>query len=85
MSETKHVDTKVTNHGTGTVEVDGVDLGPTVAGFRLDVHAGDMPRLTLDVLLRGGGHVAGEAAVVVDEATASLLTSLGWTPPDGAA
>ncbi|MFI2437418.1 hypothetical protein [Streptomyces sp. NPDC018693] len=68
--------------GLATIEIDGQDVSKAVRGFRLDGHVGQRHQLTLDLLIQAGD-VDGHTDVHIPAATAALLLTLGWTPPDG--
>ncbi len=65
--------------GTGTVEVNGQRLRG-VRGLTLTSEVGEVPQLTLELLLHDISTIA-EARVLIDDATAETLVALGWTPP----
>lgn len=65
----------------GAVEIGGNDVSHAVRGVRLEQTAGSPPRITLDILVYETD-IDGEAEVNIPEATAALLVTLGWVPPD---
>ncbi|GGN96176.1 hypothetical protein GCM10010112_87180 [Actinoplanes lobatus] len=72
--------------GTGSdaaVSLDGVPVPAGIlSGVDLRAAPGRPPRLELRfVVTRRANLELGDAEVVVDAATAAVLTSLGWTPP----
>lgn len=65
--------------GSGVVALDGDPLDG-VRGLDLSAEAGEIPRLTLDLLVNEV-QVNGEMTVTVPDATREALIALGWTPP----
>jgi hypothetical protein len=83
MNGTKSVEIAISPLGNKTtILVDGIDVTRLVSGFDLRSHVGEISTLTLKLPLRAPGQIAGDARVVVDGLTVSLLRALGWTPPD---
>ncbi|WP_326565090.1 hypothetical protein VSH64_24925 [Amycolatopsis rhabdoformis] len=70
--------------GTTTLLVEGHDISHSATGLQLDIRAGDLARVTIDL---GSAALAytGEADVTVNPTDAEALVALGWTPPAEAA
>lgn len=67
--------------GLATIEIDGQDVSDAIRGFTLTSQVGNRHQLTLDLLI-DTGEADGEVQAHIPDATAALLRSLGWTPPD---
>lgn len=66
----------------GCIELDGTDISRFVQAVTIEGTAGQPTELTLRTVLPMVD-VDGEFEVAVDDATATALVALGWTPPDG--
>lgn len=67
--------------GPSSIALDGHDVADGVHGLTLTFAVSDVPRLSLDLHLAEDVAFSGEVQVVIPDATAELLTRLGWTPP----
>lgn len=65
----------------GRIELDGTDIIRLVQAVTVQGTAGEPAELTLRIVLPVVD-VDGEFAVAVDDATATALVALGWTPPE---
>lgn len=89
MSKIGHVEIDFHGAAAGTnkndsIKLDGVDITNCIRGIEIPfVAAGDLLRVTLDVIALPGFHFKGGAWTGVADATAELLITMGWTPPDG--
>lgn len=73
---------KVNEDGQCTVQLGGHDLTQGVTGVKLEIAAGEFPRLVLDLsALLIDVTADGQVGVVIPDATAEVLTRLGWSPP----
>ena len=74
---------KITHDGVrGTVEIDGQDVSNAVAGASVEVKAGYIPEVTLDLRVISVRELSLEnARVLLPDDVAELLQRLGWTPP----
>lgn len=66
--------------GTGTLELDGVDVAKHVLGLQLTAKPGHRSELQLTLQLLEF-EVDGEAHVLVPDDVRATLIELGWTPP----
>lgn len=58
-----------------------IDIGPAVAGVTLRMKPGDLPEITLDLLVLVKPVELKDPIVTVPEPTRRLLGLLGWRPP----
>jgi hypothetical protein len=70
-----------TDRGGQVVEVDGVDISRALIGLSLNIRAGDMPSVVLDVIVEEVPTQLDEVRAYLPDATKELLVRLGWTPP----
>lgn len=63
------------------VELDGRDVSNALRGVSLDLEAGELPRVLLDVLVYDLTTNLEPENIEVPSYTAELLESIGWTPP----
>lgn len=64
------------------IAIDGADISPrAIAGLSLQAEAGDIPRLTLDVVALDVTKLGGKMEIFLPDETRELLVALGWTPP----
>lgn len=66
----------------GTVELDGEDISNTVRGLDIQLRVGDIPKVTLDVVVVDLSNETDGAAALIRPETRDLLVKLGWTPPE---
>ncbi|MFI6251506.1 hypothetical protein [Streptomyces sp. NPDC051016] len=69
------------DRGGHLVELDGVDISNALLGLSLNVRAGDMPTVVLDVVAKKIPAELDEVRAYLPDATKDLLVRLGWTPP----
>jgi len=69
------------DRGGQVVELDGVDISRSLIGLSLNVRAGDMPSVVLDVIAEEIPTELDEVRAYLPDATKDLLVRLGWTPP----
>ncbi|MGW4670086.1 hypothetical protein [Streptomyces sp. NPDC004324] len=69
------------DRGGQIVELDGVDISPSLIGLTLTIHAGDMPSAVLNVIAEEIPTELDEVRAYLPDATKDLLVRLGWTPP----
>jgi hypothetical protein len=81
MAEPRTARIRLGEPGLATVEIDGQDVSDAVRAFTVTGHVGHRHQLTLDLLI-DTGDVEGELQAHIPAATAALLVTLGWTPPD---
>lgn len=67
--------------GGEEIELDGQRVEHGVRGLTVRGRVGQVPEVTLDLLLIDGTFIDGEAHVTIPEATRQVLITLGWTPP----
>lgn len=70
----------LTSTGNGTVRLDGEDVSHGVKGFSLVSSVGNMPKLTLDLVVRDTVF-DGQVLVDLPDHTRRVLMATGWTPP----
>lgn len=70
-----------TDRGGQVVELDGVDISRSLIGLSLNIRAGDMPSVVLDVIAEEVPTELAEVHAYLPDATRELLVRLGWTPP----
>ncbi|MFD9603308.1 hypothetical protein [Streptomyces sp. NPDC059970] len=64
------------------VVIDGTDIAKGLAGLTVHVHAGEVPRVELDVHLTDVSRLGSvEAEVALSAGSHEALVALGWTPP----
>lgn len=63
------------------IELDGVDISRAVIGLSLNIRAGEMPTVVLDVVAEELPTQLDEVRAYLPDATKELLVRLGWTPP----
>src|SRR5690625_3135968 len=69
-----------------SLTLDGHTISPRgISGLTVEAGAGEVPRLTLDVLALDITEVGGQMEVLIPEEARELLMTLGWTPPAGEA
>lgn len=61
--------------------LDGVDVSGGCRHVTLDLEAGDVPELRLELVIPEVRTTAGKVDVIVPDDTRELLKQLGWTPP----
>lgn len=66
--------------GTASIQVGGIEINRAVRAVRYSIEAGDLPRVTLDLVLTET-EIDGDAVVSVPDTTRAALVALGWTPP----
>lgn len=79
-------DVKITGLGPGykdlSLTIGGTEISPRgISGLTVEAGAGEVPRLTLDVLALDITEVGGQMEVLIPEEARELLMTLGWTPP----
>ncbi|WP_027930711.1 hypothetical protein [Amycolatopsis thermoflava] len=68
--------------GRCKVQLDGHDITQGITGVTLEISQGLYPRLVLDLsALEVDVTTDGQIGVVIPDATAEVLTRLGWAPP----
>ncbi|MCU1612610.1 MAG: hypothetical protein JWO98_150 [Frankiales bacterium] len=75
---------RITANGPHATEVsiDGTDIRNALTGLTLRMGVGDIPRMTVDLLLLDVTELQdAEAQVLIPDATVEALVALGWTPP----
>lgn len=82
MAEPRTARIRLGEPGLATIEIDGQDVSDAIRGFTLKGEVDHRHRLTLDLLI-DTGEANGEVQAHIPDATAAVLQSLGWTPPDG--
>lgn len=71
---------------THRLVIDGTDVSRAVRSCTLHLTSGEQPLMLLDPCVVALDTTEADGVVVlVNEATADLLISLGWTPPSGQA
>lgn len=66
----------------GRVELDGQDISNAVRGLYVDMRAGHVPQVTLDLVVIDVTELGAERAqVLIDPSTRELLRAAGWMPP----
>lgn len=65
-----------------TVEIDGRQV-TLISRLRLDLDAGSLPVLLLELAGPVGSDIDTTAIVTIDDELAATLIQLGWTPPAG--
>lgn len=63
------------------VELDGRDVSNALRGVSFDLEAGEPPRVLMDVVVYDMATNLEPKDIEVPLFTASLLESIGWTPP----
>lgn len=70
-------------YGPHQIVVNGQDLANHVTGLHFAADVGGLPRLTLDLLVRGCTRLDSDRAeLLMDPMVADLLVKAGWTPPE---
>ncbi len=64
-----------------TVELDGDDISRNVRAISLDIEAGQLPTVRVDLAVFELETDTGETKIHLAPGTADLLVRLGWTPP----
>ena len=64
-----------------TVELDGEDISNSVTSLSLDMEAGNLPRVQLDLAVFELETQAGDAQIQIAAGVEDLLKRFGWTPP----
>lgn len=64
------------------ITMGGTGISPeSLTGLTIQAEVGQVPTLTLDVLVCDASTVEGQMNVIIPDATHKTLTALGWTPP----
>lgn len=62
-----------------------IDIGPAVSGVALRLKPGQLPEVTLDLLVHVRPVELSDPQIVIPEQTKQALEALGWLPPEQAA
>ena len=62
-----------------------IDIGSAVAGVALRMKRGELPQVTLDLLVLVKPVELSDPVIVIPEQTKQALEALGWLPPEDAA
>lgn len=75
------INLNLTSHGTGRIEVDGVDMSSAVCGVELKSHVGSGTEVTLHLASVNGLTGEFDASVGLPDKARDALIRLGWAPP----
>lgn len=64
-----------------SVELNGQDVSGALRGLNVNIRAGEIPSVTMNVLVEKTEGDFPEADLYIPEATRQLLIQFGWTPP----
>lgn len=76
----------ITSNGTGTgsIHVDGHDIGGGVREVDFHGAVGEADTVNLELVVFDGTRIdSDEAEVIIPDETRKALVDLGWTPPEG--
>lgn len=64
-----------------SIMMDGVNVADAVRGVRVDMRAGDLSQVELDLVIINVSLDLAHPQILIPAATRHLLIELGWTPP----